>query len=362
MNLNFDPLKSESRLLLEAELRPVQGTRLQPTGFPDLGAATYTLPNGKEMLLVESAQSVANRLEVVCWDSGRNCLSATLQGLPYVHIDIGQYGTTNTLLEFHRLNSPYIWESKEADSIKFQEEFLKDLGLSQKRKKKGAKKGSDEEEGEGKDVPGVMKMDKFYKALFKYDPNSLIHGVFLEKVAGRLRVPRLLSGFIEAQNIRAATSGGVKFDRIFPEKDTECGITSKEGFTNVPFPRDEYTAEKITAYFNLDLSQLRGYGLGEPAGNLLIALALFKIQKFLAVGLRLRTACDLEVTDGISVKRPTGFIVPGLDALEKAMPNLIEAAGGLFAKERITRVNFVPRKVKNEKSKAKDAQSSTPEE
>src|SRR5207253_6245313 len=43
--------------------------RFQPTGFPDLGAATYDGPEGKKMLLVESAQSMANRLEGVCWDT-----------------------------------------------------------------------------------------------------------------------------------------------------------------------------------------------------------------------------------------------------------------------------------------------------
>ncbi|WP_201789144.1 type I-U CRISPR-associated protein Cas7 [Scytonema hofmannii] len=63
--MDFTKLQNESRLLIEAELIPLQGTRFQPTGFPDLDAATYTLPGKEktEMLLVESAQSVANRLE-----------------------------------------------------------------------------------------------------------------------------------------------------------------------------------------------------------------------------------------------------------------------------------------------------------
>ena len=48
---------------MEADLKPLQGERFQPTGFPDLGAATYQLPDGTRMLLVESAQSMANHLE-----------------------------------------------------------------------------------------------------------------------------------------------------------------------------------------------------------------------------------------------------------------------------------------------------------
>ena len=59
-------LPNSPRLLLQVELAPVQGARFQPTGFPDVGAGVYTLPNGREQLLVESAQSVANRLEAVC--------------------------------------------------------------------------------------------------------------------------------------------------------------------------------------------------------------------------------------------------------------------------------------------------------
>jgi hypothetical protein len=50
-------LASVPRLLLEAHLAPVQGDRFQPAGFPDLGPATYTLPDGTDMLLVESTQS-----------------------------------------------------------------------------------------------------------------------------------------------------------------------------------------------------------------------------------------------------------------------------------------------------------------
>ena len=52
------------RQFLDVELAPVAGSRFQPTGFPDLGAATFDRPgpNGDwvKSLLVESAQSIAN--------------------------------------------------------------------------------------------------------------------------------------------------------------------------------------------------------------------------------------------------------------------------------------------------------------
>lgn len=57
--MNLNALQTAPRLLLEAELSPVAGNRFQPTGFADLGAAEYSLPDGTKMLLVESSQSVA---------------------------------------------------------------------------------------------------------------------------------------------------------------------------------------------------------------------------------------------------------------------------------------------------------------
>ena len=73
MSLDFSPLARAPRLLMSAELRPVQGSRFQPTGFPNLGPAVYATPDGSgQTVLVESAQSMANRLEAVCWDEAED--------------------------------------------------------------------------------------------------------------------------------------------------------------------------------------------------------------------------------------------------------------------------------------------------
>ena len=170
----------------------------------------------------------------------------------------------------------------------------------------------------------------------------MLHGVILEKVGGVVRLPRVVSGFVEADCVEVVNAGGVKFDRVQPETsgDSTPYGKAKDGYGNVPFHRDEYTAEKITAYFNVDLAQLRGYGLGTEAEALLIALALFKIQRFLAEGLRLRTACDLEPVDGVVVKRPEGFALPELKQLEAEIPSLIKAAGSSFADPPVTEVTY----------------------
>src|SRR5690606_23769292 len=152
---------------------------------------------------------------------------------------------------------------------------------------------------------------KLVNALFRFDPCSLIHGVFLEKIGGVVRLPRSLSAFIEASDVNVAASGGVKVDRIQPSTSGDSTPYGKaaDGYGNVPFHRDEYTG-KITAYFNLDLSLLNGFRLPAEAKDFLITLALFKIDRFLATGLRLRTACDLEETARQSLRKIEGFELP----------------------------------------------------
>lgn len=348
--MNFKALDNQPRLLIEADLQPVQGARFQPTGFPDLGAAEFDGPDGRRMLLVESAQSVANHLErTVFKEFSRDTVSEELADvvakLPYVDIDLVEFGRTNTLLESHRLNTPYLWDSDHESALKLQAELLKELGIPAKRKKKGEKS---EGAGEGNEVAGVLDMKRFYRTLLKYDPNSLLHGIFLEKVAGRLRLPRALTGFIEAADVSTADSGGVKNDHVFPKKDESSGISSKEGYTNVPFPHTEYVAKDIRAYFNIDLGLIRGLGLGKSSEQLLIVLSLYKIRRFLDEGLRLRSYCALEVIGDWKACRPTNYNLPNRSEIEALLPGLIEAVAGegRFAEPSISKIIWTKSKKK----------------
>lgn len=315
MALDFSSLNTAPRLLLEADLQPLQGTRFQPTGFPDLGAAAYDGPDGRRMLLVESAQSMANRLETACWDTTVDAWIQPLQGLPVIKV-VDEKGKplTNSVLESHRINSPYILEGKDRSVFDKLKAELSDM------------------------EEGAVDIRKLAKVLLRLDANALIHGVFLAKKelsGGRLRLPRLMSAFIEAADANVAQSGGVKNDHVNPSGDTA------KGFGNVPFSRDEYTSPNITAYFNIDLSQLRGFGLGPKVVQLLLAIMLYKIRRFLDEGMRLRTACDFDLV-GLRVTRPESFVVPGRDELEAALPGLIQAvaAEGLFAEPRVTTVTW----------------------
>jgi CRISPR-associated protein Csb1 len=361
MTIDYAKLKDAPRLLMETKLKPLQGHRFQPTGFADLGPARYTLPDGTVMLLVESVQSVANRMELACWDAAAQDLSPDLRGLPYIKINDANNGhLSNSLLEAHRINSEYVMKEsrritttngqRKVAQKSFNEEFAAEIGYEK---------------------DGRVDWQKFYQGLFKYDPNSLIHGCFLEEIGGRLRVTRILSGFIEASGVAGAESGGVKNNIVQPEL--------KGGEGNVPFHRTEFVAKEIKAYFNLDLALLRGYGLAMEEENkkldewkkkdeksrgerpfvfsapekLLIALSLFKIHRFLFTGLRLRTACDLEVVGNLAVTRPNGFVISDEKALLDECKKLIETCKPLFADPAVTEVEWEP---DNKRAKGKKGQ------
>jgi CRISPR-associated protein Csb1 len=359
-----DKLMSAPRILIEAALKPVAGTRIQPTGFPDLGPATYDAPTGNgetvPTLLVESAQSMANRLEAVCWDEAKDDLVDELKGLPYVKVKLAGLGdgsdTTCSILEFHRLNSPYIMTGVTKDGTLFANVLKPELGMTTVAAagKKGKTKGKDDgptddaagNEKEPDDVAGVVNLRKLAKVCFKYDPNSLVHGIFLEKIAGRLRHPRALSAFIEASGVGRADSGGVKFDRALP-KPKVAGVDAKGGYGNVPFHRTEFTAKSITAFFSLDLAQIRGYGLGGDASKLLVALSLWKVRRFLDSTMRLRTACELELVKPEIVCRykdvegkEQQFPLPSATELAKSIEDLIPKCKSQFAASTVTELTW----------------------
>lgn len=324
---------SSRRVLIEADLVPMQGQRFQPTGFADLGAAVYTLPAGNRMLLVESVQSMANRLEqTICMPDGD--VIPELEGISYVKVkleleekenkrkkisaqldvlqkdEIEKSIVVTSLMEAHRLASPFIIAGKE-----FQEKICQEAGY---------------------DKAKPLDWKRIHETIFKYDVNSLLHGVFLSTVKdGRIKVPRLISGFIEAENVREAISGGVK-----NSFDTSGNLRmldyDKDVYSNVPYQRTEYTAERITAYFNLDVEGIRSLGLPEEAQELLFCLALYKVSRLLVGGMRLRTACDLRQTGDL--RCPGIDALPDTDFLLDKLQDSIKKCAPLFAQPPVTKL------------------------
>lgn len=269
---------------LRIPLTPAAGDRFQPTGFPDLGAATFQAPGREpggdkwvDALHVESPQSMANRLELTTWDVATQEQVAELDGLPYLRVVDRDGGfLTSSRLEAHRLAAAYVMDSAiegtegriwMADRLS----VLKGRGLDHR---------------------------VLAREICRLDPLSLIHGVFFAQKPWpwQPKIARALTCFIDAYDVRPAVSGGVKTDSVDPRVDEAKGRGTSEGYGMVPHQRVEYTAQQIDAYALVDRRQIRSYGLGESGERLLNALVDFELaQLFRGDGLRLRTACDLVV-------------------------------------------------------------------
>lgn len=271
------------REMYEIELRAVPSDRFQPTGFPDLGAAKFEKPVGTsewvDAILVESAQSMANRFEAMGWDDARHEPVPTLRDLPWIAVvadDDGRY-LTSSRTEAHRLASAFVKESENADDKDMVASLGELLELSD-------------------DTP--LAANRIAAAIFTLDPLCLIHGVFFAdaKWPGQPKVARALTGFVEAVDVREAYSGGVKRDDVRHSIGAEGGGTA-EGYGHVPYHRTEYTARSITMYVSIDVGQIEAYGLSSEATDLLLAVARWEVRSLLDCGLRLRTACEFEPLD-----------------------------------------------------------------
>lgn len=311
-------MPDHSRRLYDVTLEPESGSRFQPTGFPDIGAATFRRPvvgkNGEvttvECLLVESAQSMANHLEGTAWDAGANEPVDVVAGLPYVRVQRadGSY-VTSSRVEAHRLASAFVKDSK-VDGRHMTEVIREKLALA---------------EDTPLDHRGIA------AAVARLDPLCLLHGVFFAESAkvwpGQPKIARAVTGFVEAEHVEPVVSGGVKRDLVAHEAGDAGG--SAEGYGSIPFHRMEYTAARITASFSVDLAQLRSYGLGDAATTALDLLAQWEIRSVLDGSLRLRTACAFEAVSDIADRR-SGDPLPSGDDLESALTDAIGRSSDVF--------------------------------
>jgi len=344
MALDLTPLDSASRLLVEAELKVATGGggRFQPTGFPDLGPALYRGADGANWLLVESPQSMANRLERVCWVDGDGetdrvgRYNDACKGIPYVlATDSDDRPLTASTLEAHRLSSPYIWDTQPfADPA----DPSKQVNLSDYMK--GLFSLADNR---------LVPWKKVAEGLLKVDPGCLLHGVWFNEAAfagGKVRITRALSGYIEARDPATANFGFQKRDGVSDRTDKEAGQSAAEGFGSVIGPKQHFTSAEIKAYFQIDLERLRSYGLSTDQVRALAAWAIYKIRRVLVASrdgvADLRTECKFEPTkvEAFLVNRNTG-IKSSLD-LPEIGTDLIEAFNSVKSKtDRIT-VRWIP--------------------
>jgi CRISPR-associated protein Csb1 len=310
-------------LVIKAKLQPVGDVdRFQPAGFPEIGHVLYDAPRSgnttEKVCIVDSPASMANHLEVVCLAGPNEAeLHPDLEGLPYVvcttdntvQLD-GDTAETDpqkphdkkvftSLTEGHRIASEY---------------FLDGLTNPQWREEQRVNKRRGKEKiapaywewktfrAQLREEFGIVEVKKdktyfihpenwwtIYQTIFKYDPNSLVHGVMFARE--QIKISRLLTAHLEAFGASRVGRSGVKFDRL--------GKT----LSGQPiFAVDEETAREIRATFLLDLALLRSYGrngqgLHDQQKSLLLGLALWKVRQLLAQPFRFRSQCHLLCTE-----------------------------------------------------------------
>lgn len=317
------------RLVLTAGFRPIAGLdRFQPAGFPEIGHVIYDAPrpNGssEKVCIVDSAASMANHLEWVClrgrWDLD---LVDELNGVPYLrcvtdrgwpnHTSAGDGNVDPNNLEVvvtsftegHRLASTYFLggrriKDRTLQNSAFESELQNECGILPLGKKRAH--------------PSPEAWWKVFSTIFRYDPNTLVHGVLFPQ--WQVKIPRMLTAHLEAFGAGRVDSSGVKFDRL-----------GKTTSGQPIFAKDEETAREIRATFILDLALLRSFGRGKKGDNgqrglndkqkeFLVAFALWKIGRLVQSPFRFRTGCDLEceaVVEGVDGERNLKEDLAGID-------------------------------------------------
>ncbi len=299
-------------LVIKATLKPVGDTdRFQPAGFPEVGHVIYDAPRSnrtkEKVCIVDSPASMANHLETVCAAAtGSLDLHGDLTNLPFVLCETDdrdshtassdkaeskkkdttppRIGVCSTFTEGHRLASDYFLDSTTTAGKGFRQALRDDFKIVEVKKDKTYF------------IPPEKWWDIF-KTVFKYDPNSLVHGVMFAKE--QIKISRLLTAHLEAFGAGRVGRSGVKFDRL---QKTTSGQPI--------FSVDEETAQEIRATFIIDLGLLRSYGrddkgLNDAQKKLLLDLALWKIKQLVARPFRYRTQCFLGCC-GITIETEMG--------------------------------------------------------
>ncbi|RJP53921.1 MAG: type I-U CRISPR-associated protein Cas7 [Anaerolineaceae bacterium] len=310
---------TQNRLVIQATLQPVAGkTRFQPAGFPEIGHVIYKAPDGKKVCIVDSAASMANHLETVCVNPFDLSMVSELEGLPYLQCVTGDNKdevVVTSLSEGHRLASDYFLKGKrlKGDTLdtKLFGDFLRDDEFQLRNLDK-------------KTHPLPSQWWDVFRTIFRYDPNSLVHGILFPALG--IKLPRLLTATLDASGADRVATSGVKFDKL-----------GKTTSGQPIFAKDEETATEIRATFVIDLSLIRSFGHGNDHGlntaqkQFLLGFALWKIKKLLEKSFRFRSECDLELI-GLKIDDETKDI----PALAINIGDLISQSG--FQDPRITKI------------------------
>lgn len=327
------------RFVLQATLVPVAGDLFQPAGFPDIGHVIYDAPrfdkNGnpvkpEKVCVVDSAASMANHLEAVSLASAQTLeLHPDLEGMPYLECLTDAPGTTGgtaptrlvvtSLSEGHRLASSYFLDEKG--------KVVSDGAVSADNFATVLRTGFGIQDLGKKTHPLPGDWWNVFRTIFRYDPNSLVHGILFPAMG--IKLSRVLTAHHEAFGADRVGLSGVKFDKLGK-------TTSGQPIFSV----DKETAREIRATFVIDLSLIRSFGRGEHGLNsnqkrFLLELALWKIGRLLSGPYRFRSGCDLKLTELARIANGSSAELSPTE-LQRDITSAIQSAG--FSEPRVTKV------------------------
>ena len=191
------------RLVLQATLVPVMGDLFQPAGFPDIGHVIYDAPRKdgtkEKVCVVDSAASMANHLEAVSLASAQTLeLHPDLEGMPYLQCFTDAPGTTGgiaptrlvvtSLSEGHRLASSYFLDEKG--------KVIRNNAVSTDNFSTVLRKGFGIQDLGKKTHPLPGDWWNVFRTIFRYDPNSLVHGILFPAMG--IKLSRVLTAHHEA--------------------------------------------------------------------------------------------------------------------------------------------------------------------
>ena len=265
----LDQFYKQDYVCIKARLVPQDKDKpyIQPTGYPDIGACIFKDAEGKVRCLVESEQSMANRLEGVCMKDPGEWIELW-KALPLIKVQApgGEHIATN-LTEPHRIASSYILEGEVGQSnTTFKDALWRAIGMQ----------GNPNEARLPLD--GRVRLDS---VIFSLDPSALLHGYqFVQTNFVGMRQPRILHARIEATlaGDEEMNYGMVKVDTIEPDAASQKGANKGQSISG----KHRVLWKDITAIFELDVLALKNLHLNQNQKKFLLGLALWKIGAFLS--------------------------------------------------------------------------------
>lgn len=260
----IETLYGQDQVVITASLQLANGRFLQPTGFPDIGSCIYRDKDGSRWCLVESEQSMANRLEAVCMKEP-GVWTDELKGLPVIAVlDPDDNLLTTNLCEPHRCASSYVLDGTIDGGATMKQLFEQKLGLTQS--------------GDSWPLDSRAALESL---VFALDPGALLHGFqFVQWKFVGLRQTRLVHGRLEAElaDEPEVHYGMVKWDAIEPESTREERANKGQSIA----AKSRIVPKKIVAWFEIDLLGLKALALDDTQKKFLLGLALWKVGAFLS--------------------------------------------------------------------------------